>query len=214
MSLQQKTFVETLKEKLTVGTKVYVTSKGYEETSMYYKISKLEGGVITHVYWENDSADFTVKFSSGESCPSEISFERGWLATYDMLTPSDKTILWQMSPEQSHVDSKGEFHKYEQEEIERIRELPDDENLENDMVKSPKHYQLFPEHDLEIKDVNKRILDNIEKSDFDMTLYEASWWTQSSQYMLRFFEKGGVEDLKKCVQTLQFVIDSMEERKQ
>lgn len=84
---------------------------------------------------------------------------------------------------------------------------------EYDVVKSPKHYQLFPEYSLEIKDVNKRILDNIQSSEFDMTFYEAGWYQQSMQYFERFYEKNGLEDLEKGIQTMQFVVDSMKKRK-
>lgn len=87
------------------------------------------------------------------------------------------------------------------------------ETQKTDMVVSPKHYQLFPEFTLEIKDINKRILDNMEESGFDITLYEAGWYQQSMQYFERFYLKNGIEDLKKGIQTMQFVIDSMEQRK-
>ena len=94
--------------------------------------------------------------------------------------------------------------------------LNKEENKETqklDMIVSPKHYQLFPEFNLEIKDINKRILDNMEESGFDITLYEAGWYQQSMQYFERFYLKNGIEDLKKGIQTMQFVIDSMEQRK-
>ena len=94
--------------------------------------------------------------------------------------------------------------------------LNKEENKETqklDMIVSPKHYQLFPEFNLEIKDINKRILDNMEESNFDITLYEAGWYQQSMQYFERFYLKNGIEDLKKGIQTMQFVIDSMEQRK-
>lgn len=87
------------------------------------------------------------------------------------------------------------------------------ETQKQDMIVSPKHYQLFPEFNLEIKDINKRILDNMEESGFDITLYEAGWYQQSIQYFERFYLKNGIEDLKKGIQTMQFVIDSMEQRK-
>ena len=94
--------------------------------------------------------------------------------------------------------------------------LNKEENKETqklDMIVSPKHYQLFPEFNLEIKDINKRILDNMEESNFDITLYEAGWYQQSMQYFERFYLKNGIEDLKKGIQTMQFIIDSMEQRK-
>ena len=42
---------------------------------------------------------------------------------------------------------------------------------------------------------------------------EAGWYQQSMQYFERFYLKNGIEDLKKGIQTMQFVIDSMEQRK-
>ena len=98
---------------------------------------------------------------------------------------------------------------------ESVSNIPEDteETQKTDMVVSPKHYQLFPEFNLEIKDINKRILDNMEESSFDITLYEAGWYQQSMQYFERFYLKNGIEDLKKGIQTMQFVIDSMEQRK-
>lgn len=94
-----------------------------------------------------------------------------------------------------------------------LKKEENEETQKPDMVVSPKHYQLFPEFNLEVKDINKRILDNMEESGFDITLYEAGWYQQSMQYFERFYLKNGIEDLKKGIQTMQFVIDSMERRK-
>lgn len=81
----------------------------------------------------------------------------------------------------------------------------------SDMVKKPNHYQLLPEY--EVKDVIKALLDKIEASDFDMTYYEAGFFQQSMQYFMRFYAKNELEDLKKGVETMQFVINSMEARR-
>ena len=83
---------------------------------------------------------------------------------------------------------------------------------QQDMVNKPKHYQLFPEHNLEVKDINKRILDNMESSGFNITLYEAGWYQQAMQYFERCYLKNGLEDLEKGIVTMQFVVDSMKER--
>jgi len=82
----------------------------------------------------------------------------------------------------------------------------------SDMVKNPNHYQLFPEYDLEVKDINKRLLDKIEDSEFDMTFYEAGWYQQAMQYFQRFYSKNGIEDIEKGIQTMQFVLESMKDR--
>lgn len=77
-----------------------------------------------------------------------------------------------------------------------------------DMVKKPNHYQLLPEY--EVKDINKALLDKIEESDFEMSLYQAGWYQQAMQYFMRFYAKNGLEDLKKGIQTMQFVVDDLE----
>ena len=109
------------------------------------------------------------------------------------------------------------YNNVKEVDLEYLKSLLNKEDTEEtqktDMVVSPKHYQLFPEFNLEIKDINKRILDNMEESSFDITLYEAGWYQQSMQYFERFYLKNGIEDLKKGIQTMQFVIDSMEQRK-
>lgn len=84
--------------------------------------------------------------------------------------------------------------------------------IQEDMVNKPKHYQLFPEYKLEIKDINKRILDNMEEAGFNITLYEAGWYQQAMQYFERCYLKNGLEDLEKGIVTMQFVVDSMKER--
>lgn len=83
--------------------------------------------------------------------------------------------------------------------------------FEEDMVKKPNHYQLLPEY--EVKDVMKALLDKIEESDFKMSHYEAGWYQQSMQYFLRFYAKNGLEDLEKGLETMQFVVDSIKQRK-
>lgn len=85
-----------------------------------------------------------------------------------------------------------------------------DEVFKNDMIKKPNHYQLLPEY--EVKDILKALLDKVEESDFEMTLYEAAWYQQAMQYFMRAYAKNGLEDFKKGVETMQFVVDSMESR--
>ena len=128
---------------------------------------------------------------------------------------TDKSWLFADDGEITWLDYN--YNNVEEVDLEYLKSLLNKEDTEEtqktDMVVSPKHYQLFPEFNLEIKDINKRILDNMEESSFDITLYEAGWYQQSMQYFERFYLKNGIEDLKKGIQTMQFVIDSMEQRK-
>ena len=90
---------------------------------------------------------------------------------------------------------------------------PEDDKNVTDVIKQPPHYLLFPEHSLEVVDINKRLLDRIEASDMDMSLYEAGWLQQSMQYIMRCYAKNGWEDIEKAYETLGFVIDSYKSRK-
>ena len=140
------------------------------------------------------------KWSGNDSTCVQLT-DKSWLFT------NEGEITWW---DYNHNNSK-------EVDLEYLKSLLNKENTEEtqkpDMIVSPKHYQLFPEFNLEIKDINKRILDNMEESGFDITLYEAGWYQQSMQYFERFYLKNGIEDLKKGIQTMQFVIDSMEQRK-
>lgn len=84
---------------------------------------------------------------------------------------------------------------------------------EYNMVKQPPHYLLFPEHDLEVKDINKRLLDRIDDSSMDISSYEAGWLQQSLQYLIRCYAKNQWEDIEKAHETLGFVIESYKSRK-
>lgn len=88
----------------------------------------------------------------------------------------------------------------------------DEEYNTEETVVSPSHYQVFPEFNIEVRDINKRILDNIEASDFDMNLFEAGWYQQAMQYFFRFYAKNGINDLEKGINSLQIMIDNYKER--
>lgn len=81
-----------------------------------------------------------------------------------------------------------------------------------DMVKAPNHYMLFPEHNLEAKHIVKRVTDNADKANFNMSSHEAAWVVQAMQYLLRFPGKNGWEDIKKAKEALTVAIEGYDER--
>jgi len=80
---------------------------------------------------------------------------------------------------------------------------------QHDIVKNPSHYDLLPGH--QVKDITKIVLDRIQESDMNIPLSSAGWLQQSLQYLLRCYEKGGIEDLKKAHETLGFALKDIEE---
>lgn len=77
------------------------------------------------------------------------------------------------------------------------------------VVEKPKHYMLFEEEGIEVRDVIEKLVDKIEWRP-DSSLFIADY-VQMMQYLMRFMDKNGVEDLKKARWYLDKLIDSYDE---
>lgn len=75
-----------------------------------------------------------------------------------------------------------------------------------DAVKKPKHYMLFEDKNIEVRDVIEKLADKINDAQLnweDIVLFPSaplfvSDYVQMMQYLMRFMDKNGVEDLKKA----------------
>lgn len=69
---------------------------------------------------------------------------------------------------------------------------------EYDAVDKPKHYMLFEDKNIEVRDVLRELTRKIYSAGMssDDPLF-VSDYVQMMQYFMRFMDKGGVEDLKK-----------------
>ena len=79
------------------------------------------------------------------------------------------------------------------------------------VVSKPKHYMLFPEKNIEVRDVIEKL---VEKMDDANTVYRplaTADYVQLMQYLMRFMDKNGVEDLKKARWYLDKLIDAYDE---
>lgn len=85
-----------------------------------------------------------------------------------------------------------------------------------DIVNKPKHYMLFPEQGIEVRDVIEKLVDKIKMStlrtapDWEMHPLFDTDYVQMMQYLMRFMDKNGVEDLKKARWYLDKLIASYE----
>lgn len=70
-----------------------------------------------------------------------------------------------------------------------------------DNVTKPKHYQ--GKYGMEVLDVVKNFIGNLAGE-------HAYYWGNVIKYLLRFQQKNGVEDLKKAMQHLDWLIEEME----
>ena len=84
-----------------------------------------------------------------------------------------------------------------------------------DMVSKPKHYMLFEEQGIEVRDVIEKLVTRINYSTdttptFPPALFEADY-VQMMQYLMRFMDKNGLEDLKKALWYLEKLIEVYDE---
>lgn len=76
-----------------------------------------------------------------------------------------------------------------------------------DLVTKPKHYMLFEDQGIEVRDVIEKLVNKIEYYPEGMFIAD---YVQLMQYLMRFMDKNGVEDLKKARWYLDKMIDSYE----
>ena len=79
-----------------------------------------------------------------------------------------------------------------------------------DMVNKPKHYMLFEEEGIEVRDVIEKLVNKIPPVSRDYGGLFVADYVQMMQYLMRFMDKNGVEDLKKAKWYLDKLIDSYE----
>ena len=77
-----------------------------------------------------------------------------------------------------------------------------------DVVSKPKHYMLFPEKNIEVRDVIERLVVKIDDTSTEYFPMFTADYVQMMQYLMRFMDKNGVEDLKKARWYLDKLIDS------
>lgn len=79
-----------------------------------------------------------------------------------------------------------------------------------DVVDKPKHYMLFEEEGIEVRDVIEKLVLKMypEVGQFDGMFFAD--YVQMMQYLMRFMDKNGQEDLKKARRYLDKLIDSYE----
>jgi Protein of unknwon function (DUF3310) len=88
---------------------------------------------------------------------------------------------------------------------------------EYDTVSKPKHYMLFEKEGIEVRDVIEKLVEKIDtevKQDDYPQGYSTPMfipdYVQMMQYLMRFMDKNGVEDLKKARWYLDKLIDAYE----
>ena len=81
-------------------------------------------------------------------------------------------------------------------------------DLHFDIVNKPKHYMLFEEEGIEVRDVIEKLVNKIPPVSKDYGGLFTADYVQLMQYLMRFMDKNGVEDLKKARWYLDKMIDA------
>ena len=80
----------------------------------------------------------------------------------------------------------------------------------HDPVEKPRHYMLFEEEGIEVRDVIEKLVDKMPTIYVTRTSLFIPDYVQMMQYLMRFMDKNGIEDLKKARWYLDKLIDSYE----
>lgn len=84
--------------------------------------------------------------------------------------------------------------------------------VEYDVVEKPKHYMLFEEQGIEVRDVIVKLLKRMEDTeDYSFEPLDYADYAQLMQYLMRFMDKNGKEDLEKARWYLDKIIENWEE---
>ena len=78
------------------------------------------------------------------------------------------------------------------------------------VVDNPKHYMLFVEEGIEVRDVIEKLVNKIPPVSRGYGGLFVADYVQMMQYLMRFMDKNGVEDLKKARWYLDKLIDAYE----
>jgi hypothetical protein len=80
-----------------------------------------------------------------------------------------------------------------------------------DIISKPKHYMLFEKEGIEVRDVIEKLVEKMDGGGIGGLGYEPmvyADYVQLMQYLMRFMDKNGVEDLKKARWYLDKMISS------
>lgn len=79
---------------------------------------------------------------------------------------------------------------------------------EYNMVSKPKHYMLFEEEGIEVRDVIEKLVDKMPTFYVTQNSLFVSDYVQMMQYLMRFMDKNGLQDLEKARWYLDKLIES------
>jgi hypothetical protein len=80
--------------------------------------------------------------------------------------------------------------------------------MKYDTVSKPKHYMLFEDEGIEVRDVIEKLVEKVDEACMPYSPLFSADYVQMMQYLMRFMDKNGVEDLKKARWYLDKMIEA------
>ena len=110
-------------------------------------------------------------------------------------------------PGRAYQATKDEIDEYMKSlQIEKEIQQPCDAAYNS--VSKPKHYMLFEKKGIEVRDVIEKLTEKFELSSMGHSYMFAADYVQMMQYLMRFMDKNGKEDLEKARWYLDKLIES------
>jgi hypothetical protein len=108
----------------------------------------------------------------------------------------------------SMQQAEDEYFEHLWREAEKCADLV--EKPHHDTVNNPKHYVLFPVEGIEVRDVIEKLVTKMWLSPtlIKSGVMQYADYVQLMQYLMRFMDKNGVEDLKKARWYLDKMIEA------
>lgn len=110
-------------------------------------------------------------------------------------------------------DTKLKFHPLANEEPSVLKyvtciqeKYPKEETNRNNV--NPVHYDLFPEHGIQVREVLEVLCNKIDKA-YPVSSFLVSDYVQAMQYFMRWFDKNGTEDIEKGVWYMNKIIKQL-----
>jgi len=156
----------------------------------------------------------------GDSVWFERTMEHGTVGSID--TQSDKFIVqWsngypsteRISNQQNGLlfeDTKENLEDVIEEYIKSICNKHEPEDTDDAV--NPKHYDLFPEHGIQVRELMQVLCEKLDNKGYSGFL--VSDYVQAMQYFLRWFDKGKEDDIKKGIWYMDKILKQLDQIKQ
>lgn len=150
----------------------------------WYCAGEKDTGVVIEVSVHS----YRVRWSDGSTSTEEYDYEYSGVRLKE-----DQESYIQAIQKKYPEDSFDEDYDYYEDE---------------DVVNKPKHYMLFPEYGIEVRDLMILLANQLDGMGYSGIL--VSDYIQAMQYLLRWHNKNGLEDLKKSLFYLNKIVEQLE----